>query len=95
MANYFIGDNFKITKNDNSPVFKTNAIILILLVLQLLFAYLGKTSSFIFYYLELLPILVLFYILFKKIKNNTIDILIILFIIIFLYQFISNVLSLF
>ena len=88
------GDKYKIVKEENAPAKKNGLLLLLLLLIHLFFSYLGNRFNSIFYFLEVIPILVLFYMLHQKIRKNILDLLIIILIALFLALFANDVFSL-
>ena len=88
------GDKYKIVKEENSHSKKDGLLLLLLFLIQMLLSYLGNIFNSVFYFLEVIPILVLFFMLHQKIKKNMLDLLIIIFIALFLSLFANDVFSL-
>lgn len=73
------GDNDKIGKEENFSRKTHNIIFPLLLIAQLLFDYLGNAVNSFFFSLEIFPILILLYMLYKKLKKGILDIFIVIF----------------
>lgn len=90
----FLGNQYEIVKTKKQIKVKTILGLIFLFVIQFLLSYLGNSFNSIFYFLEIIPIFILLYLLFLKIKERIIDALLILLILFFLCLFFSDVLSL-
>lgn len=94
MIHFTLGDKYKIVKEEMPRTTRTSNYMVLLLLVQFLFSFLGNKFTPIFYFLQLLPIVALFYLFHKKLLQNKIDILIILFIVAFLSIFLNDIFSL-
>ncbi len=73
MIHFTLGDKYRIVKEETPRTTKTSSYMLPLLLVQLLFSFLGNKFTPLFYFLQLLPIVALFYLLHKKILQNKVD----------------------
>ena len=87
-------DKCKIVKEKNFHAKESDILLILPLLIQILLSYLGNRFNSIFYFFEVIPILFLFYILHRKIKRNTLDILIIIYVVLLLALFAIDLITL-
>lgn len=87
-------DKYKIVKEKKFHAKESDILLILPLLIQILLSYLGNRFNSIFYFLEVIPILFLFYMLHRKIKRNTIDLLIIIYVVLLLALFAIDLITL-
>lgn len=88
------GDKYRVVKEKNSYPKRNGMLLILPLLVQLLLSYLGSRFNTIFYFFEIIPVVFLFYLLHQRIKQNMVDFLIIIYIVLLLALFAIDLISL-